>query len=79
MEGELSARDRVGVQDFVLLENFTSEDAFNDNLEKRFKENLIYVSLSLSLLCLIVSLSAIPFNGRAGGEVINIYTEPADI
>lgn len=46
MESALTARDRVGVQDFVLLENFTSEAAFIENLRKRFKENLIYVSES---------------------------------
>lgn len=44
MESALTARDRVGVQDFVLLENYTSEAAFIENLRKRFKENLIYVS-----------------------------------
>lgn len=43
MESALTARDRVGVQDFVLLENYTSEAAFIENLRKRFKENLIYV------------------------------------
>lgn len=42
MEKGLHERDRVGVQDFVLLENYQSEKAFIDNLEKRFKENLIY-------------------------------------
>lgn len=46
MESALTARDRVGVQDFVLLENYTSEAAFIENLRKRFKENLIYVSHS---------------------------------
>lgn len=46
MESALTARDRVGVQDFVLLENYTSEAAFIENLRKRFKENLIYVSES---------------------------------
>ena len=45
MEKDLEARDRVGVQDFVLLEDYTSETAFIDNLHKRFKENLIYVSI----------------------------------
>lgn len=49
MESALTARDRVGVQDFVLLENFTSEAAFIENLRKRFKENLIYVSSSVTL------------------------------
>ncbi|KTF96026.1 hypothetical protein cypCar_00012482, partial [Cyprinus carpio] len=42
MEGSLTARDRVGIQDFVLLDAYTSETAFMDNLRKRFNENLIY-------------------------------------
>lgn len=45
MESALTARDRVGVQDFVLLENFTSEAAFIENLRRRFRENLIYVRM----------------------------------
>lgn len=44
MERGLHERDRVGVQDFVLLEDFENEVAFIDNLRKRFNENLIYVS-----------------------------------
>ena len=44
MERGLHERDRVGVQDFVLLEDFRSESAFIGNLRKRFKEDLIYVS-----------------------------------
>lgn len=44
MERELHERERVGVHDFVLLENFQSEAAFIDNLRKRFRENIIYVS-----------------------------------
>lgn len=43
MEGTLTARDKVGVQDFVLLDAYTSESAFLENLRKRFRENLIYV------------------------------------
>ncbi len=50
MESALTARDRVGVQDFVLLENYTSEVAFIENLRKRFKENLIYVRAVLPVL-----------------------------
>ncbi|XP_054706177.1 unconventional myosin-Ic-like [Uloborus diversus] len=42
MENLLHARDKVGVQDFVLLEDFRNENAFVKNLEKRFQENLIY-------------------------------------
>lgn len=44
METSLQDRDRVGVQDAVLLEDYTSEEAFVDNLQKRFNENIIYVS-----------------------------------
>lgn len=43
METHLHDRDRVGVQDAVLLENYTSEEVFVDNLKKRFKEDIIYV------------------------------------
>ncbi|XP_042298586.1 unconventional myosin-Ic isoform X2 [Sceloporus undulatus] len=50
MESALTARDRVGVQDFVLLENFTSEAAFMENLRKRFKENLIYTYIGSVLV-----------------------------
>uniref|UniRef100_A0A6Q2XC80 Unconventional myosin-Ic n=1 Tax=Esox lucius TaxID=8010 RepID=A0A6Q2XC80_ESOLU len=50
MESALTARDRVGVQDFVLLENFTSEAAFIENLRKRFKENLIYTYIGSVLV-----------------------------
>ncbi|XP_046657965.1 unconventional myosin IC-like [Daphnia pulicaria] len=42
MEQDLHVRDRVGVQDFVLLEDHTSESAFIENLQKRFNEGLIY-------------------------------------
>lgn len=45
MERGLHDRDRVGLQDQVLLEDYQSEDAFIDNLRKRFQENLIYVSV----------------------------------
>lgn len=45
MEKNLHNRDVVGVQDFVLLENFQSEEAFVDNLKRRYNENLIYVSI----------------------------------
>ncbi|XP_031569195.1 unconventional myosin-Ic-like isoform X2 [Actinia tenebrosa] len=42
MESGLHTRDKAGVQDFVLLEDFTSEDAFIDNLQKRYDSDLIY-------------------------------------
>ncbi len=50
VESALHARDQIGVQDFVLLEDYKSEDAFMENLQKRFKSNLIYVSQSLPSL-----------------------------
>ncbi|CAL8281436.1 unnamed protein product [Arctogadus glacialis] len=49
-EGSLTARDRVGVQDFVLLENFNSEAAFIENLRRRFTENLIYTYMGSVLV-----------------------------
>uniref|UniRef100_A0A8C8S4P2 Myosin IH n=1 Tax=Pelusios castaneus TaxID=367368 RepID=A0A8C8S4P2_9SAUR len=50
MEGALTARDRVGVQDFVLLDSHTSETAFLDNLRKRYRENLIYTYIGTLLV-----------------------------
>ncbi|XP_055902162.1 unconventional myosin IC isoform X1 [Eupeodes corollae] len=50
MEKGLHDRDRVGVQDSVLLENYQSEDAFIDNLRKRFQENLIYTYIGQVLV-----------------------------
>ncbi|XP_033321670.2 unconventional myosin 61F isoform X4 [Megalopta genalis] len=50
MERGLHERDRVGVQDFVLLEDFQSEAAFIDNLRKRFKEDLIYTYIGQVLV-----------------------------
>uniref|UniRef100_A0A668AES6 Myosin IHb n=1 Tax=Myripristis murdjan TaxID=586833 RepID=A0A668AES6_9TELE len=46
----LTARDRVGIQDFVLLDAYTSESAFLDNLRKRFHENLIYTYIGTLLV-----------------------------
>lgn len=47
MERGLHERDRVGVEDFVLLEDFRSESSFISNLKKRFEQDLIYVSDSV--------------------------------
>lgn len=44
MEKELHERDRVGLQDQVLLENYENDKNFIENLRKRFQENIIYVS-----------------------------------
>ncbi|XP_078484036.1 unconventional myosin-Ic isoform X1 [Ciona intestinalis] len=50
MEGALTARDRVGVQDLVLLEDYQSETAFLHNIKKRFKEKLIYTYIGSVLV-----------------------------
>ncbi|XP_015186299.1 PREDICTED: myosin-IB isoform X3 [Polistes dominula] len=50
MERVLHERDRVGLQDFILLEDFQSESAFIDNLRKRFKEDLIYTYIGQVLI-----------------------------
>ncbi|XP_037294440.1 unconventional myosin IC isoform X2 [Manduca sexta] len=50
MEHALQHRERVGVQDFVLLEDFRSEAAFIDNLKKRFHENIIYTYIGNVLI-----------------------------
>lgn len=53
MEGALIARDRVGIQDFVLLDE-TTEGAVLSNLKKRFSKDLIYVSLGIDFLNSVV-------------------------
>uniref|UniRef100_A0A1L8EGC1 Putative myosin class ii heavy chain n=2 Tax=Haematobia irritans TaxID=7368 RepID=A0A1L8EGC1_HAEIR len=50
MERGLHERDRVGVQDFVLLENYQSDEAFINNLRKRFQENIIYTYIGQVLI-----------------------------
>ncbi|KAK9881585.1 hypothetical protein WA026_016457 [Henosepilachna vigintioctopunctata] len=62
MERELHHRDRVGVQDAVLLENYTDEAEFIGNLKKRFKEDLIYTYIGQVLI------SVNPY------KELNIYT-----
>ncbi|XP_057674432.1 unconventional myosin-Ih isoform X1 [Corythoichthys intestinalis] len=52
MESSLTARDRVGIQDLVLLDAYTSETALLDNLRKRFHENLIYTYIGTLLVSL---------------------------
>lgn len=43
MERDLNEREKAGVPDAVLLEDFTNDNVFIENLEKRFGENIIYV------------------------------------
>ena len=54
MESSIAKRDKIGVQDFVLLEDYKSEAAFVENLRKRYYENLIYVSMDLFTRCIIL-------------------------
>ena len=62
MEAALAARDVVGVEDFVLLEDYSNILAFIDNLRKRFHESLIYVSSSPNWSsCLLLSAQDICF------------------
>ncbi|XP_055328094.1 unconventional myosin IC-like [Paramacrobiotus metropolitanus] len=50
MENSIQNRETVGVEDFVLLENYRSEDAFVENLRKRFQEDLIYTYIGSVLV-----------------------------
>ncbi|KAF5881627.1 unconventional myosin-Ih, partial [Clarias magur] len=50
LERALTARDRVGVQDMVLLDAHNSETAFLDNLKRRFSEDLIYTYIGTLLI-----------------------------
>ncbi|KAB7493808.1 Unconventional myosin-Ic [Armadillidium nasatum] len=50
MENILEYRDRVGVPDAILLEDFESEDAFIENLRKRYCENQIYTYIGQVLV-----------------------------
>lgn len=59
MERDLNEREKAGVPDAVLLEHYEDENVFIENLEKRFKENIIYVRrklLTLKWTC-VMSLS----------------------
>lgn len=42
MESVLEGREKTGVPDAILLEDYLSEKAFIDNLKKRYHENIIY-------------------------------------
>ncbi|KAG5682114.1 hypothetical protein PVAND_011493 [Polypedilum vanderplanki] len=50
MEREIYDRDRAGVSDAVLLEDYTSDDVFIANLQKRFHENIIYTYIGQVLV-----------------------------
>lgn len=50
MESVLDERERTGVPDAILLEDYLSEKAFTENLKKRYHQNIIYVSTILPAL-----------------------------
>lgn len=50
MEKGLHERDLVGLQDFILLEDYESDSVFIDNLKKRFQANLIYTYIGQVLI-----------------------------
>lgn len=81
MESELHRRDHIGVQDSVLLENYENEDAFVENLRKRFKANLIYTYIG----SVVVSVNPYKQVGIYDKETmetyrgINFYEEPPHI
>ncbi|XP_064613416.1 unconventional myosin-Ic-like [Liolophura sinensis] len=69
MDEELHRRDIVGVQDFVLLEDFKSPEAFLSNLAKRFQANLIYTYIGPVL----VSINPYKTLDIYNDEVIKTY------
>lgn len=86
MEQDLHVRDRVGVQDFVLLENPNSETEFIENLQKRFKEDLIYVSQHSIISKLNLSIHTLAFKNFLSLDVHRISVgvgksiqEPSDL
>jgi hypothetical protein len=64
MESALHARDEVGVHDAVLLDAYQDEDAFVENLEKRFGNSIIYVSTSISNSRTLNTKQRIPCNNN---------------
>lgn len=81
MEKDLYVRHRVGVDDFVLLENHTSEEAFIDNLHKRYREKLIYTYIG-SVLVSVNPYQDLPIYDRKYVETYgtaNFYELPPHI
>ncbi|XP_045023570.1 LOW QUALITY PROTEIN: unconventional myosin IC-like [Daphnia magna] len=81
MEKDLHVRDRVGVQDFVLLENHTSEEDFIENLQKRSKEELIYTYIG-SVLVSVNPYKNLPIYGSDYVEKyrnVNFYELPPHV
>ena len=48
---QLNLQNPIGLNDFVLLEDFTNQDAFIENLRIRYDSDIIYVNfLKIDLL-----------------------------
>ncbi|XP_050315844.1 unconventional myosin IC [Anthonomus grandis grandis] len=69
MESNLEHRDRVGVPDAVLLDDYTSETAFVNNLEKRFKEDVIYTYIG----SVLISVNPYKELGIYGSKEVKAY------
>ncbi|XP_067934341.1 unconventional myosin-Ic-like [Watersipora subatra] len=69
MEAALLERDKIGVQDFVLLHDHLSLDEFLSNLEKRFKHDLIYTYIGPVL----VSVNPYKELSIYSAEVMDLY------
>ncbi|CAH1403950.1 unnamed protein product [Nezara viridula] len=63
MEKSLHDRDRVGVQDCVLLDNYTNEDVFIENLYKRFSNDIIYTYIG-NVLVSVNPYKPLPIYGK---------------
>ncbi|XP_053336802.1 unconventional myosin-Ih [Clarias gariepinus] len=81
LERAMTARDRVGVQDMVLLDAHNSETAFLDNLKKRFSEDLIYTYIGNLLISVNPYKELDIYSKRHMGlyMVVNFYELPPHI
>ncbi|XP_037091688.1 unconventional myosin IC-like [Pollicipes pollicipes] len=69
MERALEHRHTIGVEDFVLLEDYQSQEAFVDNMRKRFNADLIYTYIGPVL----VSVNPYKELGIYGEKRVNEY------
>ncbi|XP_046840853.1 unconventional myosin-Ic-like [Xenia sp. Carnegie-2017] len=81
MENQLQVRDRVGVQDFVLLEDFKNPDAFVDNLRKRYKADLIYTYIGNVVISVNPYKSLNIYSNEAIDQYrgVNLYEQPPHV
>lgn len=63
MENALENRDTVGVADAVLLDDPDNTEEFIENLRKRFRTDIIYVSGSAKIcMCFFIRASGLGEN-----------------